>query len=61
MIALRKVTKRYGPVVGLDDVSFEALPGRDTGFLGPNGAGKSTAMRVAVGLTPSEARRRTRG
>ena len=51
MIALRKVTKRYGPVVALDDVSFEALPGRVTGFLGPNGAGKSTAMRVAVGLT----------
>src|SRR5919199_7004573 len=52
MISVEAVTKRYGPDLAVDDVTFECRPGRVTGFLGPNGAGKSTTMRIIVGLTP---------
>lgn len=55
MIRVEGVTKRYGPFTAVDNVSFECLPGRVTGFLGPNGAGKSTTMRMMVGLTPPTA------
>ena len=44
------MTKRFGKVVAVDDLSFDVSPGRVTGFLGPNGAGKSTTMRCMVGL-----------
>ncbi len=44
------MTKRFGDVVAVDDVSFDVVPGRVTGFLGPNGSGKSTTMRVVMGL-----------
>jgi len=50
VIQIRGLTKRYGDVIAVDDLSFEAPPGQVTGFLGPNGAGKSTTMRAAVGL-----------
>jgi ABC-2 type transport system ATP-binding protein len=50
MIQLTDVTKRYGPTVAVDHLSFEVRPGEVTGFLGPNGAGKSTTMRMIVGL-----------
>jgi ABC-2 type transport system ATP-binding protein len=50
MIELTDVTKRYGPTVAVDHLSFEVRPGEVTGFLGPNGAGKSTTMRMIVGL-----------
>jgi ABC-2 type transport system ATP-binding protein len=50
MIEVRELTKRYGPTLALDRLSFHAHPGRVTGFLGPNGAGKSTTLRVIVGL-----------
>jgi ABC-2 type transport system ATP-binding protein len=53
MITAEHLTKRYGPVVAVDDVSFTAEPGHVTGFLGPNGAGKSTTMRMLCGLTPA--------
>ncbi|WP_402469775.1 ABC transporter ATP-binding protein [Isoptericola aurantiacus] len=53
MITVEHLTKRYGPVLAVNDVSFTAEPGLVTGFLGPNGAGKSTAMRMMTGLTPS--------
>src|SRR5699024_643596 len=52
MIILESLTKRYGAVTAVDDVSFTASPGRVTGFLGPNGAGKSTSLRMVAGLTP---------
>jgi ABC-2 type transport system ATP-binding protein len=52
MITVESLTKKYGGVAAVDNVSFSAEPGRVTGFLGPNGAGKSTTMRVVVGLTP---------
>ncbi|MDP9073303.1 MAG: ATP-binding cassette domain-containing protein [Actinomycetota bacterium] len=48
------LTKRYGSTVAVDELSFEVLPGRVTGFLGPNGAGKSTTLRMIMGLdTPT--------
>ena len=50
MIAIRNLTKRFGDAVAVDDVSFDVVPGRVTGFLGPNGSGKSTTMRVIMGL-----------
>jgi len=50
MIELTDVTKRYGPTVAVDHLSFEVRSGEVTGFLGPNGAGKSTTMRMIVGL-----------
>ena len=50
MIEARHLTKRYGATVAVDDLSFDVLPGRVTGFLGPNGAGKSTTMRMILGL-----------
>jgi ABC-2 type transport system ATP-binding protein len=46
------LSKRYGSMSAVDDVSFGVRPGSVTGFLGPNGAGKSTTMRMMVGLTP---------
>ncbi|MCD4524408.1 ABC transporter ATP-binding protein [Nocardioides sp. cx-173] len=52
MITIDSLTRTYGSFTAVDDVTFEARPGRVTGFLGPNGAGKSTSMRVMVGLTP---------
>jgi energy-coupling factor transporter ATP-binding protein EcfA2 len=50
MIQARGLTKRYGSTLAVDDLSFDVLPGRVTGFLGPNGAGKSTTMRMILGL-----------
>ncbi|GIG59237.1 ABC transporter ATP-binding protein [Longispora fulva] len=50
MIVAEHLTKRYGPKVVVDDLSFTVEPGRVTGFLGPNGAGKSTTMRMVLGL-----------
>ncbi|MBE2314962.1 ATP-binding cassette domain-containing protein [Solirubrobacter sp. CPCC 204708] len=49
-IEVRGLTRRYGDVVAVDDLSFDVLPGTVTGFLGPNGAGKSTTMRMVLGL-----------
>ncbi|MET0934093.1 MAG: ATP-binding cassette domain-containing protein [Mycetocola sp.] len=48
------VTKRFGPVAAVSDLSFTVEPGRVTGFLGPNGAGKTTTLRMLLGLvTPT--------
>ena len=55
MIEVRGLTKHYGSVRAVDDISFTVHPGTVAGFLGPNGAGKSTAMRAMVGLTPPTA------
>ncbi len=49
-IAVEALTKRYGAVTAVNDLTFRLAPGRITGFLGPNGAGKSTTMRVLLGL-----------
>jgi ABC-2 type transport system ATP-binding protein len=50
MIEVRDLTKRFGPKVAVDHLSFVVQPGQVTGFLGPNGAGKSTTMRLILGL-----------
>ncbi|MHB8438076.1 MAG: ABC transporter ATP-binding protein [Acidimicrobiales bacterium] len=49
-IEVRGVTKRFGPVVAVDDLSFTVEQGTVTGFLGPNGAGKTTTLRILLGL-----------
>ena len=49
-IRIQNLTKRYGPVLGVDDLSFEVRPGQVTGFLGPNGSGKTTTLRILLGL-----------
>lgn len=50
VIEIRGLTKRFGQVTAVDDLSFDVPPGVVTGFLGPNGSGKSTTMRMMVGL-----------
>jgi len=50
LIEISNLTKRYGSVLAVDDLSFRAEPGRVTGFLGPNGAGKTTTLRALVAL-----------
>ena len=54
MIEIRKLTKRFGPLVAVDGVSFQVQRGEVLGFLGPNGAGKSTTMKMVTGyLSPT--------
>ncbi|WP_100814682.1 ABC transporter ATP-binding protein [Microbacterium lacus] len=50
MLRLTGITKSYGGRRVLDDVSFDVLPGRLTGFVGGNGAGKTTTMRIILGV-----------
>jgi ABC-2 type transport system ATP-binding protein len=54
-IAVRGLSKRFGPVAAVEDLSFEVVPGRVTGFVGPNGAGKSTTLRMLLGLVEPDA------
>jgi ABC-2 type transport system ATP-binding protein len=49
-IEITGLTKHFGPVVAVDDVTFTVEPGVVTGFLGPNGSGKTTTLRVLLGL-----------
>jgi ABC-2 type transport system ATP-binding protein len=49
-VEVRGLTKRFGAVLAVDNLSFSVQPGRVTGFLGPNGAGKTTTLRMALGL-----------
>jgi ABC-2 type transport system ATP-binding protein len=53
MIEVQKLTKHYGPVTAIRDVSFSVAPGEIVGFLGPNGAGKTTAMRILACFMPA--------
>ena len=53
MIEVQNLTKRYGPVTAIRDVSFVVAPGEIVGFLGPNGAGKSTTMRILSCFMPA--------
>ena len=50
MLTVVGVSKRYGPIVGLDEVSVSAPPGRALVLLGPNGAGKTTLLSIIAGL-----------
>jgi ABC-2 type transport system ATP-binding protein len=53
VIEVQHVTKRYGRVTAVDDVSFRVEKGEILGFLGPNGAGKTTTMRILTGYMPA--------
>jgi ABC-2 type transport system ATP-binding protein len=53
VIEVQHLTKRYGPVTAVDDISFRVERGEILGFLGPNGAGKTTTMRVLTGYMPA--------
>ena len=53
MISVRNLTKRFGEVVAVDDVSFDVEQGQIMGFLGPNGAGKTTTIRILTGYLPA--------
>jgi ABC-2 type transport system ATP-binding protein len=50
VVAVRTLTKRFGDVVAVDDLTFSLRKGTVTGFLGPNGAGKTTTLRLLLGL-----------
>ena len=54
MIEVESLSKHFGPIKAVDNVSFTVRPGEVLGFLGPNGAGKSTTMKTIVGfLSPT--------
>ena len=52
-IQVDNLSKRYGSLQAIEQVSFSVRPGEIVGFLGPNGAGKSTTMRILAGLMPA--------
>lgn len=53
MIAVEGLTKYYGPIAAVEDLSFQVDQGEIVGFLGPNGAGKSTTMRILTAFAPA--------
>jgi ABC-type Mn2+/Zn2+ transport system ATPase subunit len=55
MLELLGLTRRYGDLVALDDLSFTVAEGQMFGFVGPNGAGKTTAMRIVLGVLEPDA------
>ncbi|HEV2824121.1 MAG TPA: ATP-binding cassette domain-containing protein, partial [Actinomycetota bacterium] len=62
MLELQGLSRRYGDLVALDDLSFTVREGQMFGFVGPNGAGKTTTMRIVLGvLEPDRGEVRWRG
>jgi len=53
VIEVQHLSKRYGPVTAVNDISFRVEKGEILGFLGPNGAGKTTTMRILTGYMPA--------
>lgn len=53
MISVQHLTKKYGSITAVNDISFEVEKGEIVGFLGPNGAGKSTTMKILTGYLPA--------
>src|SRR5260370_18237842 len=49
-LSVRGLSKRYGRVSAVEDLTFDVPAGEVTGFLGPNGAGKTTTLRMLLGL-----------
>jgi ABC-2 type transport system ATP-binding protein len=54
MIEVDRISKRFGMVTAVDDISFSIAKGEVVGFLGPNGAGKTTTMRILTGYLPAD-------
>ena len=54
MISIKNVSKSFGSVKALDDVSFDVRNGEVVGYVGLNGAGKTTTIRIAVGVLPPD-------
>ena len=50
MVEVKKLTKNYGNIKAVDNISFTVGEGEILGFLGPNGAGKSTTMNIITGI-----------
>ena len=50
VVVAESLTKRFGKITAVEDLSFSLEPGTITGFLGPNGAGKTTTLRMLLGL-----------
>ena len=50
MIEIDHLTKQFGPITAVDDISLSVERGEVLGFLGPNGAGKSTTMKMVTGF-----------
>jgi ABC-2 type transport system ATP-binding protein len=59
MIEVQELTKKYGDLVAVRDLTFKVEPGRIWGLLGPNAAGKTTTMRILTGYLPATAGRAT--
>ena len=59
ILQVHHLTKRYGDLVAVDDLSFEVEPGEVFGLLGPNGAGKTTTIRMILDIIPPDAGRIT--
>jgi ABC-type Na+ transport system ATPase subunit NatA len=57
MITIERLTKKCGPTIAVEDISFTAAGGRVTGFLGPNGAGESTTLSITPHGSSAQARR----
>jgi ABC-type dipeptide/oligopeptide/nickel transport system ATPase component len=55
VLELKGLTRCYGDLVALDDLSFTVAEGQLFGFVGPNGAGKTTAMRIILGVLEPDA------
>ncbi len=55
LFSIKGLTKRYGAVTVVDNLSFEIAPGECLGVIGPNGAGKTTTIRMCLGLTAPDA------
>ncbi|TDD26523.1 ABC transporter ATP-binding protein [Kribbella turkmenica] len=55
MLSVAGLTRRFGEQLALEDVTFDVVPGRMTGFVGANGAGKTTAMRIILGVLAASA------
>ncbi|MGH8920128.1 MAG: ATP-binding cassette domain-containing protein, partial [Actinomycetes bacterium] len=55
MLDIGGISKRFGTLQALDDVSFAVRPGEVFGFVGSNGAGKTTTMRIVLGVLSADA------
>src|SRR5215467_12068604 len=60
-IVVQGLSKQFGPIIAVNNLSFTVEPGSVTGFLGPNGAGKTTTLRMLLGLVRPSAGNSTIG